>query len=125
MSHKSFATMEQHVCAVCCKAFDTNAILLDTRLQERFDYRTITGYALCPEHEEMRKKGYIAIIEVKNDPQCAKDGLKIEEANRTGVFCHIGSNTAKRFFNVPLDAEKTPVAFAQEGLIELIAGRLK
>lgn len=32
---KSYVAMKQHVCMVCCAAYDTGALLLDKRLKER------------------------------------------------------------------------------------------
>ena len=44
---KSYVTLEQHVCPVCLKTFDTGNLLLDDKLRDVFKKYTVTGYGLC------------------------------------------------------------------------------
>ena len=48
MGTKSHVGMEQNVCPVCGKAFDTGTILLDRRLRNSLERKTVTGWSLCP-----------------------------------------------------------------------------
>jgi len=64
---KSHVGMEQKVCPVCGTAFDTGTILLDKRLRNSLERKTVTGWDLCPEHAKLWKKGYIALVEC--DPE--------------------------------------------------------
>lgn len=47
MSEKSYVSMEQNVCAVCGKTFDTGSILLDRRMQDSMERHTVTDWGLC------------------------------------------------------------------------------
>lgn len=40
---KSYVTLEQKICVVCGRSYDTGSLLLDKRLRERFEHHTITG----------------------------------------------------------------------------------
>ncbi len=53
MNDKSHVSLEQHVCLVCGKAFDTGAVLLDKRLRASMEHHTKTGWGLCPEHQKL------------------------------------------------------------------------
>jgi hypothetical protein len=48
MNDKSHASLEQHVCLVRGKAFDTGAILLDKRLRASMEHHTATGWVCAP-----------------------------------------------------------------------------
>jgi len=43
---KSHVGMEQKVCPVCGQAFDTGVILLDKRLRNSLERKTVTGWDL-------------------------------------------------------------------------------
>ena len=60
--NKSYVTMEQHICIICGKEFDTGALLLDKRLRKQFDQHTTTGIGMCPEHKKLHEEGYIALV---------------------------------------------------------------
>lgn len=93
MNDKSFVSIEQHQCIVCGTAFDTGNLLLKKDMRKTMERHTVTARGLCPQHEELYKQGYIALVEI--DP--AKSGIesnkerniKIEDAYRTGKFLHI------------------------------------
>ena len=74
---KSYVTIEQHQCPVCGKTFDTGALLLDTRLIDRFDKNTITGNSLCSDCNEKIVDGFTVLIVVK-------DGETGTNPHRTG-----------------------------------------
>lgn len=105
MNDKSHVSLEQHICLVCGTAFDTGSLLLDKRLRQRMEHHTITGWGLCPEHEQMLHDGYVALVEC--DPQRSGDVtlgcMKPEDAYRTGRVAHLRRETFAQVFNVPLE----------------------
>lgn len=108
MTGKSYVTLEQHVCTVCDKPFDTGVLLLDKRLQERFDRKTVTGYGLCEEHQKMKDDGFIALIEC--DPSKSKietgpdgvDSALAEDVHRTGNILHTNAASWPHLFDTPV-----------------------
>jgi len=110
--------MEQKICVVCTKTFDTNAILLDRRLKPVFDRNTTTGFGLCPADQDKADQGWIALVEVDPEKSFAGSGqagvksanqvMKPQDAYRTSRIIHIKKATFEKVFNVPSDQ---PVCF--------------
>lgn len=99
---KSYVSMEQKMCPVCGKVFDSGSILMDTRLRNSFERTTTTGYQLCEEHEKLKGE-YIALVvcdESKSRPSGST--MKLEDAYRTGEVIHVRREVAKRIFNVEM-----------------------
>jgi len=124
---KSHVSMEQKQCPVCGIVFDSGAILLDTRivngkLRESMEHDTITGYGLCPEHQELFDKGYIALVEATSPSSGAN--LKPHEANRTGIICYLRREIADDVFNVKL-SETIPMVFVEPGVIEKLQSMME
>lgn len=116
MNTKSHTGMEQKVCPVCAKAFDTGAILLDKRLRNSLEPKTVTGWDLCPEHEKLWERGYIALVEC--DPAKSRftgGTIKPADAYRTGRIAHIRKAAAARIFDTPIDG---PVVFVEPGVVD-------
>lgn len=116
---KSYVSMEQKQCLVCGTVYDSGNILLDTRivngkLRQSMERNTVTGYGLCPEHQELFDKGYIALVEATSPSHGAN--LKPEDAIRTGTVCHLKREAADHIFNIPLDS-KLPMVFVEPGVI--------
>lgn len=114
---KSYVTLEQHQCVVCGRAFDTGAILLDKRMKDRFEHKTLTGVSLCPEHKKLYDEGYIAMVEC--DPtQSTADGstMKPENAHRTGKIAHIRRTVYEQVFDVAVP--DGPMAFCEPDVIK-------
>lgn len=102
---KSYVSLEAHVCPICGKEHETNSILFDRRLRNSMERKTVTGYSLCPEHEQMRLGGYLALVAV-DEAQSTREyngNLLPQNAYRTGDLIHIKYAAAERVFNVPLD----------------------
>ena len=55
---KSYVSLEQHICPVCLKTFDTGNLLFDEQLRNIFERYTVTGYELCEEHKKVIEDGY-------------------------------------------------------------------
>jgi len=120
MNEKSHVSLEQHVCLVCGVTFDTGAILLDKRLRASMERYTTTGWGLCAEHQKLSDDGFVALIEC--DPQrsgspSGTDGVKPEQAYRTGRLAHLKRAMFARVFNVPIAADQ-PCVFVEPGVIE-------
>jgi len=110
--------MEQNVCPVCGKAFDTGTILLDRRLRNSLERNTVTGWSLCPEHAKLWEKGYIALVEC--DPEKSKFSggtIKPEDAFRKERIVHIRKVVAARIFNVEMTS---PVAFVEPAVVDML-----
>ena len=104
---KSYVTMEQNLCPICGKTFDTNALLLDRHLRDKFEMKTTTGYGLCSDCDEKSKQGYLALVvcdETKSHIE--NNASKLEDVWRTGEIIHMKREVAFNMFNV--DLEKYP-----------------
>jgi hypothetical protein len=112
--------MEQHVCLVCAKAFDTGAILLDRRLRQRLERTTVTAWGLCPDDEKKHLDGYVALVAVDEARSTKTDGvIKPEHAHRTGAVAHVRREAFTKIFNVP--APPGPLAFSEPAVVEHLA----
>ena len=118
MNDKSHVSLEQHVCLVCGKAFDTGTILLDKRLRASMKHHTTTGWGLCAEHQKLADDGFVALVEC--DPQRSGSpggSLKPEQAYRTGRPAHLKHHVFAKVFNVQIEANQ-PCVFVEPGVIE-------
>lgn len=112
MSEKSHVSMEQRVCLVCDKRYETNAVLLDKRLRPTLERFTTTGYGLCPEHS---KEGYVCLIEVDPGKSDGNGGrMKPENAHRTGGVAWVKEEAFRNIFN----AEVAPICYVTIGVLE-------
>ena len=110
---KSYVTMEHKVCPVCCKEEETDAILLDKRLRNRFERTTVTGWSLCKEHEKQFKDGFVFLIGAKAPSH--KSTLKLEEADRTGAIVSIKREALTRVCDITIP--KGGVMFCEQEVI--------
>ena len=105
MKHsKSYVTMEQNVCVVCAKPFDTGAILLDKRMRDKFESNTITDLGMCEEHQKLKDEGYIALVECDESKSgCkGKSNCALEEAYRTSNIAHIKKAVFEKMFDIEI-----------------------
>jgi hypothetical protein len=104
---KSYVTMEQHLCPICGKAFDTGNLFLDQKLRKRFESHTCTGWSFCPEHKEIIDDGYIALVGIDETKSTIRNNIvKKENAYRTGNLAFIREERWKDVFNVPVPKDK-------------------
>ena len=106
---KSYVTLEQHVCPVCMKTFDTGNLLLDDKLRDVFEKYTVTGYELCEEHKKVVEDGYVILVEVRERPQKGQDPY------RTGNTAYLKRHVAKDIFP---DMDVQDVAFVEIGVLD-------
>ena len=97
---KSYVTMEQHQCPVCGVTFDTGAILLDRRLLNKFDNKTVTSYSLCSECQIKIDEGFTILIVVK-------DGENSANPYRTGEILYYKSID-------PTNKPTSPIMYIEE-----------
>lgn len=106
---KSYVTLEQHVCPVCMKTFDTGNLLLDDKLRDVFEKYTVTGYGLCEEHKKVVEDGYVILVEVMEPPKKGQDPY------RTGNTAYLKRHVAKDIFP---DIDVQDVAFVEIGVLD-------
>lgn len=111
---KSCVSMEHKVCPVCTKTFATNTILLNKRLANTLESQTVTGLALCPEHEKLHEEGYIALVAI--DPDRSAKPYTPGGVYRLGEVVHLRRSVWKGVFNC--DPPESPMAFCDKDLVE-------
>ena len=118
---KSYVTMEQNICMVCGKEFDTGAILLDRKMRDKFEHKTTTGAGICPEHQKLHDDGYIALIGVDTANSILIDGLvKPGNAHRTGKIAFFKRTVAKDVLNVSPEVLKSVYLFIDDKALDLM-----
>lgn len=83
---KSHVALEQHVCPICTKHFDTGNVLLDRRLRKVFEHKATTGWGLCAECKKLFDDGYLALVEIDRSKS---NGMKPDEVHRLGRIVHV------------------------------------
>jgi hypothetical protein len=125
MTEKSHVSMEQQVCIVCCKAYDTNAILLHKQLRPVLDRHTVTGWGMCPEHQKLKDEGYVALIEIdeaKSTPSVGHNPhgqIQPNDAYRLGRVVHVRVSAWDNIFKgqpVPLHR----VTFVESAVVDML-----
>lgn len=116
-NEKNVVGLEQKVCVVCGKQYDSGSILISKNLNREIPERPVTGYGLCPEHT---KEGFLCIIEVDKDKSVITDGrIKPENAYKTGRNCYIKYEAAENIFSDP-EISKYPFIFGDDEIFEYL-----
>jgi len=102
---KSHVTMEQKVCPACGKPFDTGAILLDRKVRQVFDNKTVTGFSFCPDDQAKIDEGYVILVAI--DKEKSTD-FSASGVYRTGAIAYIKREVAEDLFKV---APGTPLVW--------------
>lgn len=105
---KSYVTLETNQCSICGNIFDTGNLLLDRRLRESFEHKTLTDHSLCPDCNKLYLDGYIALIgcdESKSD-KLPNGTIKFESAYRTGNILHVKKDAWVKIFNIAIPESK-------------------
>lgn len=123
MSH---VAMGQHVCEVCGVKFESGEILLHKMLRDIPDNKRVTGWGICPEHQELNDKGYVHLVEAdeKKSTFLENGNMSREGAYRTGRIIHMKREAASHIFNVELPAE-LPMVFIDIAAFNQIAEMAK
>ena len=109
---KSYVSLEEKICSICGNKHDSGAILLDRRLKDSFEHKTLTGYDHCKDCQEKLDNQYVALVEVSNEPE--GNIMKNEDAYRTGVLAWVKKHVCDKVFNVKIT---TPMVFVQPEVI--------
>lgn len=126
VDNKSYVSMEQHLCVVCAKSFDTGNLLLDRRLKASMERHTTTGWGLCLEHQRLHSEGFVALVEcdpLRSGSPTGNGSMKPEQACRTGVLAHLRREVFNEVFNVVIRSDQ-PVVFVEPGVIEQLQARV-
>lgn len=129
MSDKSHVSMEQKICPVCGVKFETDALLLDTRirtvkdrtghrrreLMQSMDRYTVTGWKLCDEHQAQSDDGFLHLVEIDPDKSSGKG---VDEVHRTGNLAALKRDVARNLFDI--DVGDHPMVFIEPGVIEIL-----
>lgn len=125
---KSHVAMEQKMCLVTGKLYDTGTILLDRRMEDTLEQPTVTGWGFCPEVQEKLDNGYVAFIgidpeksTIKNDRITIKnDRITKEDAYRTGKILYIRRSVLPNIINIPIP-EDMQFMFIDDAALEQVA----
>ncbi len=114
---KSHVSMETKQCLVCAKEFNVG-ILLDRRLSNSLEPKTLTGYGLCDEHNKLFEDEYIALILLDESKSTVETNGNIlpHNAYRTGNVIHVKHKVLDGFFNVSINP-KLPIIFVEDEVI--------
>jgi hypothetical protein len=98
---KSFTSMEQKVCLVTGKTYDSGNLLIAKNLNQKLDMRTTTGWGYCPEVQEKLDQGYVALVGADMSKSELQDNGNVspEDAYRTGDVIYMRREAAKRILN--------------------------
>lgn len=96
--------MEQHACPATGQAHDSGAILLDRRLRDKFDDKTVTGWAFCPEVQEKLDEGYIVLVGIDEEKSSRNEKGQFDPGTvyRTGELLYLRAEVAERIFDTPI-----------------------
>lgn len=103
MGDKSFVSMEQNICPICSKVFDTDSILLDKQLKDSMESKTLTGYSKCSDCQKQIDEGFVAFVEIdasKSNIRPEAETLNLGTVYRTGRVSWLHKEAAKLMFNV-------------------------
>lgn len=121
MSDKSYVSMEKHICLVCARSFETNTIIMNSRLRPTLERFTVTGWGLCPEHKKLFDDGYLAIVAV-DESQSDKEpdgSIRPNGAYRLGPIAHLKRHIAREIFTIPI-TDDLPMIFCEPEVIEML-----
>jgi len=119
---KSYVTMEQHICCICGRAFDTNAILMNRHLREVFKTSRTAGYGICNDDQRKINDGYIALIVI--DPtrssieSTARKLHDLDGIYRTGEIAYVKRDKWEVIFDEP--PPDGPFAVIDDGALALL-----
>ena len=116
MAEKSYVSLEKKICIVTGESYETDAILLDTRMRDIMERYTVTGFGLGPEAKKQIDKGFIALVGI--DPDKSEEPFKPDTVWRTGKIAYLRREVAKKVLNV--DVYRQPMAYVEDGVIDYL-----
>lgn len=120
---KSFVGMTYTQCPAC-GTVTADAVLLHKRVRPVFDdsKKLVTGFKLCPAHQQLADEGYVALVEI--DPAQSTQPFTPFTAFRTGKVGHIRREKFPKLFNVPL-TDDTPMVYVEPGILDALEEEYK
>lgn len=126
---KSYVSVEQNACLVCGKAFDTGTILMVSRMKDSLERNTVTGYGLCPEHQQKFAEGYVALVaaDESKSEKLPNGNMAPGGAYRTGEVMHMKFEIFDKIFNIPgtHQGKRTPMMFCEPEVIAKVQAMVK
>jgi len=116
MSDKSYVALEQKICYICSRKYDTGDLLLDQKLRNKFEMHEVTGMGKCKDCVEKTGDNYIAAV-VSEDVTPGQALLKNKDAERTGEIYWLRKEVFFTIFDVNQDDIKEMV-FIDSGVAE-------
>jgi hypothetical protein len=113
---KSHVSLGQNICPICGKTHDTGSLLLNKRLEQTLEQRTVTGFGLCEPCKKLEDDGYIALIGI--DPLKSQTPYGPSTVYRTGSVAHLRKTAWDCVFDV--SCPTTPFAYCPQEVIELL-----
>ena len=107
---KSYTSIEQQICIVCCKKVDMG-ILLDRTLKDSLEWTTVTGFLKepCEKCKKLMGDDRIALVgvdESKSKNAFLPNGnVDPEKVWRTGELTFILKSVWSEIFNVPIPSK--------------------
>lgn len=108
--------MGASVCPVCLAEHE-EVVLIHRRLKVTLPPKSMTGWALCPEHQKLKDDGYVALVECSNRP------TGVADANRTGSIAHVRESVWPKLFDIPVPDKG--LCFVEVGTITKLQTRIE
>lgn len=112
--NKSGVAMEMASCPVCGNEHPIG-VLIHKRLKP-IENQT-TSIRLCPEHQELADKGYVALVAVDAEKSKPEQGVFY----RTGEVMHMADRMFKEIFPGMTYPEGLPVCHVEEEVIKMLS----
>jgi hypothetical protein len=117
--NKSHVSLGREICPVCLTEHDSGEILLDRRLLDRLEPRTVTGWGMCDGCEEKNAAGYVALIAVKPSAQLGDNPTLSDTAgHRTGEIAHLRRTAWPNIFDS--EAPSVPFVWADPEVLSML-----
>jgi len=124
-SNGSYVALAKAICPICGLVYETGEILFHRHCRKVFPKSGAKPfYRLCDEHQAKYNKGYVALIGCSN----GQEGLKIHEANRTGLIAFVPACIWPDIFGTeaPLHrGQRTPFVYCSDEVIKEIINEPK
>ena len=97
MTEKSHVAIGYHLCPACMQEH-TECVVLHKQLKKTLPQRVFVDWELCPEHKEMKDKGYVLCVEVTGEPKTLEQAHPL----RTGVVAGVRAEVWEHLTGTPV-----------------------
>lgn len=118
---KSHVSLEQKMCIVTGKPFDSGALLMDRRMKNSLEKHTITGWGISPEVQDKIDEGFIVLVEIDPDKSenLPNGNISPEGAYRLGRTAYLKESVFKTLYPKG-NTDKTKVMFVDTEFIDYL-----